>query len=217
MGLIDGISTKILKSRYTFNKEILEIYYSSIIDYETTNHEAVNIMGVNLRNEILSVLQAKNINFENFQISAIKNNYKLDDTYLNPIEDLSKFIGSNCDIFILDSCLQYTLNPQNFLLSALEICNNVICIIKNYASFKKRLHFCLNGSYNFLDIENGCFKSNILTPFSISDFIKMCDINHILIKDAFYLNKKGKISNLFGSGTFGNLYLDEVVFILNKL
>ncbi len=193
--------------------------YSIAMDYDAKYQDAISVMGVNMRDDVLAAMHGKNSNITRLEIlqSRMEQVRKTEPVLIKASEDLSRFNGSKCDVFVLDSCLQYMLRPVAVLKNSLEIGSEVLCIIKNYASFKHRLHFAINGNFNFVDIGKSWESHAIIRPFSFKDFIQTCDREHIFVKKALYLNSKGELKDAMESPILTNIYLDEVAFILSKL
>ncbi|QED23441.1 methionine biosynthesis protein MetW [Candidatus Deianiraea vastatrix] len=219
MKIIHNISEKILKSRYHLSDSVMAFYNDIILTYDSSLMNCKNIISVNLRESVIQAAKERDKKVINLQIGhKIQNDSLIDKMTIEINETLLKYQGSTCDLVVIDSCIEYTINPVQFLLSAFKLSENVVCVIQNYATLKRRFHFMLTGSYQFLDIdEKNRFDSNIYSPFSINDFLRMCDKEHIFVKYGFYLNRKGKILNIFGGSTMmPNLHIDEAVFVLNK-
>jgi len=190
------------------------IFYDIIILNLKSSHELQNIIGLNLDKYQIDSITKQKINLTKLYLFKNKESENEDNSSI-PIkitENLSKFKGSICDLIFINSCLEYMLYPMNIIQNALEIAPKVLIRMNNYGNFKYRLrHF--KGS---LDLDKEWYNSGIIHPFSIEDFIQMCEEKHFVIEDTYFY-KNDEIKNIKNISIFPNLIMHNATFLISKL
>lgn len=219
MGIVRNITDAILNSKLRLPSEQLKFSHRMLLDYDLDHNNSSSVIGINLRDDFMHAFEEKGTQLTRLEIlqSRMKVQNSFEPIFIKISDDLSKFVGSNCSIIVFDNCLQYMMKPVDAIRNALDIAQDVFCVITNYSSFKRRLHFALNGSFDFISQKPDWYSRNIIRPFGVSDFIHLCESEHFLIKHALYIAKDGYVKDAISASVMSNLYLDEATFIITKL
>lgn len=135
----------------------------------------------------------------------------------NADTDLEHYPAGIYDYVILSQTLQTMHNPLHVLQNLVRIGKRAIVSVPNFGYWKNRLYLLLNGrmpvtktlSYAWYDTPNIHFCT-------LSDFVELCDITHIIIEKSLSVDHIGKPSYFQGKGAFANLFGEQGVFMLRN-
>lgn len=211
-----AIVNSIFNAKYMHPKHLLDAYFNVVLSEIPSPKNTKNaLICINARKEFINYIKINTkYSYINFLLNSEddfddndKHNIKIKCT-----ETLYKLAASKASCVIIDSCLDQFTQPLILLENSLKISKYVICFINNYSSFRHRIHFLLTGNMHNYNID----KNNIINPFGINQFIKLCRSKHIKILASFYLATNGKIKNASNQLILPNLYLNNACFIISK-
>jgi hypothetical protein len=118
-------------------------------------------------------------------------------------------------IFVDNFSIHSIENLQDFLLYATTISETVAILGHNFGYYKHRCNYLINSSikYNLIPFECDQYSDKLI-KFDIKDFIKLCNLNGIVV-DRIWIEKKEKIYDYYNS-LFANLFASNFIAIVVK-
>ena len=137
--------------------------------------------------------------------------------HANAEEEMPYFSNKSFDISILSRTLQAMHNPVEALEQVTRIGGQAIVSIPNFGYWRNRVHLGLTGhmpvtstlSYQWYDTPNIHFCT-------IRDFIELCQMLDITIKEQVFHNFEGRKQGYFGNVAIANLLAEQATFLIEK-
>ncbi len=131
--------------------------------------------------------------------------------------DLQYYPSRAYDYVILSQTLQTMRDPKEVLINLVRIGHRAIVSVPNFGYWKNRLYLMFFGrmpvtktlTYQWYDTPNIHFCT-------LSDFVHLCNLMHIVIEKRVYTDDQGSLSCLKGKNIFANVLSDEGIFLLKE-
>ena len=131
--------------------------------------------------------------------------------------DLRYFTPGSFDYAVLSRTLQSVQNPRAVLEQLIRISRKAIVSFDNFGYWRTRRSVLLKGRNPIYGSGSGWWESDIIHPFTISDFLDLTTSLNIHVERALMLDSKGCVLSSGKVPFLANLTAAEAVFLLSTL
>jgi methionine biosynthesis protein MetW len=117
---------------------------------------------------------------------------------------------------VLSRTLQSVHNPRDVLDQLLRIGRRAIVSFDNFGYWRTRWTLMSTGRNPIYGEGDRWWHSDIVHPFTISDFLDLCAALDIRIEQTLMLDGAGRVTRSAKAGRRANLLAKEAVFVLSR-